>query len=201
MTERKIAALFVDDNGVYSNLTNVDVWGKERDARTYCGPYAVIAHPPCQRWGNMALANYARWGGEHNKIGNDDGCFESALKSVQRYGGVLEHPKNSRAWDKFGLVKPKVKGWVQSSIGFTCEVWQSAYGHKANKATWLYYVGHRRPPEMVWDKPIGSHQIGFPDKRGKERNKPTLSKKEANGTPILYRDTLIEIPKYSRSVR
>jgi len=158
----------------------------------------VIAHPPCQRWGALAAANYARWGGEHNRPGNDGGCFASALASVNRCGGVLEHPAKSRAWAAHGLTKPIKSGWVRSGIGWTCEVWQSAYGHRANKATWLYYVGEIEPPEMKWDKKTGTHQIGFYDKRGKSANKPTLSKREANATPLHFRDALIMLALISR---
>ena len=83
-----IAALYVDSNGVYSELPFVDVWGVERDARKYKGPYPIVAHPPCQKWGKLARVNYARWGGDHNKPENDGGCFLAALSSLQAWGGV-----------------------------------------------------------------------------------------------------------------
>lgn len=196
----KVAALYVETNGAYFGLPGVDPWDEPRDARLYAGPHPVVAHPPCQRWGNMAFVNHARWGGEHNRPGNDGGCFKAALAAVQKFGGVLEHPKNSRAWAEYGLVKPTGKGWRQSGIGFVCEVWQSAYGHRANKATWLYYVGHRRPTELDWSRPVGSHQIGFHDQRGKAANKPTLSRREANATPVAFRDALIGLARHSRAI-
>ena len=62
-----ITALFVEKNGCYYNLRDIDPWDKERDARTYIGFNPVIAHPPCQRWGKMARVNFSRWGGKHNK--------------------------------------------------------------------------------------------------------------------------------------
>jgi hypothetical protein len=76
---------------------------------------------------------------------------------------------------------------------WVCEVWQSAYGHRANKATWLYCYSVVKPHELVWDRPKGEFQIGFQDQRGKARNKPTLGKKEANATPIAFRDELIKL--------
>ena len=145
----------------------------------------------------MAFVNYARWGGEHNRPGNDGGKFEFALACVNRCGGVLEHPKNSRAWSEYGLVKPEFGKWTRSGMGWTCEVWQSAYGHRANKATWLYCVGNAAPPELRWDRPTGSHQVGFHDQRGKEKNKPTLSRREANATPV---DFALELIKMARPV-
>jgi hypothetical protein len=38
-------------------------------------------------------------------------------------------------------------------------------------------------------------EIGFYDQRGKERNKPTLSKYEANATPKAFMEYLIELAK------
>jgi hypothetical protein len=190
-----IAILFAEKNGVYAEIPNVDIWHVGRDASKYPGPYPVIAHPPCQRWGKMAKVNYARWGGEHNRPGNDGGCFASALRSVENFGGVLEHPAQTYAWEEFGLRKPGKNKWSKSGVGWVCEIWQSAYGHRANKATWLYCVNLKgdRPPDMRWDRPRGSHQIGFRDQRGKQRNKPTLTKTEANATPRLFRDSLLGI--------
>jgi hypothetical protein len=115
---------------------------------------------------------------------------------VHRNGGVLEHPAKSRAWDAFGLLRPSQAGWqLTADGGWVCEVWQSAYGHKANKATWLYYVGVAAPPELRWDRPRGTHQVGFHDQRGKQKNKPTLSKREANATPHDFALALIEIAR------
>ena len=188
-----IAALFVQKNGSYSDVEGIDTWPEDRDARLFAGIGPVIAHPPCQLWGALAAVNYARWGGDHNRPGNDGGCFASALGSVNRCGGVLEHPAKSRAWKHHGLDKPTGEGWTRSGLGWVCEVWQSAYGHKANKATWLYYKGEVKPFDLDWSKPKGDFQIGFQDYRGKSRNKPTLSKKEANATPALFRDELIRL--------
>jgi hypothetical protein len=188
-----IAALFVQSDGCYVGLPHVDPWDKQRDARTYAGPWPVVAHPPCQLWGPLANVNYARWGGEHNRPGNDGGCFAFALYAVTRWGGVLEHPKASNAWARYGLVKPSSIGWQRSGDGWVCEVWQSAYGHRANKATWLYYRGANAPFELRWARIVGTHQVGFQDQRGKARNKPTLRPREANATPIEFREELLRL--------
>jgi hypothetical protein len=113
---------------------------------------------------------------------------------VRRFGGVLEHPAKTKAWDAYGLTKPKGTGWQENhSGGWVCEVWQSAYGHRANKATWLYYYGKNPPHELRWERKVGTHQIGFHDQRGKAANKPTLGKREANATPIEFRDELLRL--------
>lgn len=194
MTMTKIAALYVEKDGCYFGLDGVDPWDEERDARKYAGPWPVVAHPPCQRWGALGAANFSRWGGIHNRPGNDGGCFATALHSVRLWGGVLEHPAKSRAWDHFGLTKPRAVGWQRCATGaWVCEVWQSAYGHRASKATWLYYCGEEPPPSLRWDRPAGTYQVGFQDQRGKARNKPTLSRKEASATPPEFRDVLLSI--------
>jgi len=188
-----IAALYVETGGCYFGLPDVEPWDESRDARTYYGPYPVVAHPPCQLWTRFAHVNFARWGGEHNRPKNDGGCFAAALASVRKWGGVLKHPAFSDAWKEFNLLRPESGKWIESAGDWACEVWQSAYGHKARKRTWLLYHGAQEPFEMRWDRPSGSHQIGFHDQRGKQRNKPTISKKAASATPILFRDELLSL--------
>lgn len=186
-----IAALFVERNGAYFGIPDVDPWDEARDARKYDGPHPVVAHPPCQLWVNFAALNFKRWGGEHNRPGNDGGCFSSALASVRRWGGVLEHPASSNAWDAHGLTPPAGCGWQQNLDGeWVTEVWQSAYGHKARKRTWLLYVGARPPLQARWDRPKGSHQCGWFD-----RIKPTLGGKAASRTPPEFADYLILIAR------
>jgi hypothetical protein len=189
-----IAVLFVEEGGAYFGIPDVDPWPESRDARLYAGPWPVVCHLPCQRWGAMAAVNFARWGGEHNRPGNDGGCFASALASVRRWGGVLEHPAQSRAWAAHGLPAPRGRGWQRTADGWVAEVWQSAYGHRARKATWLYAVTSC-PPTLDRRAVPGTHQIGFHDQRGKDRNKPTLGKREASATPLAFRDFLLSIAR------
>jgi hypothetical protein len=204
-TVRTIAALFVATDGAYFGLEGVDPWDVTRDARKYAGPHPVVAHPPCQLWVNFAALNFKRYGGEHNRPGNDGGCFASALRSVRRWGGVLEHPAFSNAWKAHGLKRPEPighsdwpqqSGWQEAGDAWVCEVWQSAYGHRARKRTWLYYFGER-PPELRWDRSAGVAQVGWFD-----RIKPTLSKREAMNTPPAFRDMLLDLARRARpSVR
>lgn len=188
-----VAVLFAMKDSIYKTIPGCDVYDVERDARTYSGDLPVVAHPPCQLWGSMASVNFSRWGGDHNRPGNDGGLFLFALETVRRCGGVLEHPAKSRAFEKYSIPKPKGVGWQKClDGGWVCEVWQSAYGHRANKATWLYCFGSPPIPARL-ERPTGSHQVGFYDQRGKDANKPTLSKKEANSTPLEFANYLISI--------
>lgn len=194
-----IAALYVETNGCYFGLPGVDPWDEARDARGYEGPHPVVAHPPCQLWTRFARVNFKRWGGEHNRPGNDGGCFAAALSAVKTYGGVLEHPAFSDAWKDYDLQRPEPGKWTRQGALWVCEVWQSAYGHKARKRTWLLYSGRNAPFNLRWDRPEGTHQIGFHDQRGKARNKPTISGKAASATPIEFRDSLINLARGARA--
>jgi hypothetical protein len=146
-----IAALFVESQGVYFGMPDLEPWSPPRDARDYAGPHPVIAHPPCERWGRF-------WHGSPRKphqydLGDDSGCFDAALRSLRNYGGVLEHPAQSKAWDKFDLPKPRERGWARDLFSnlWSCEVDQYHYGHDARKPTWLLYCGDG-PPELVWGR-------------------------------------------------
>jgi hypothetical protein len=114
------------------------------------------------------------------------------------FGGVLEHPASSNAWNKFGLQKPTFGEWIRIIPGegreyWVTEVWQSAYGHRARKRTWLLYAGDRHPEACAWNKIAGTHQCGWFD-----RKKPTLSKREASATPEDFAKFLIRLALNSK---
>lgn len=145
-----VAALYVETDGCYFELPDVEPWDAARDARRYAGPWPVVAHPPCQRWGRF-------WHGSTRKphqfcLGMDGGCFAAALMAVRNFGGVLEHPAQSGAWRAFALsTPPKAGGWVKADFwgGWTCHVEQGHYGHVARKATWLY-AARVDLPDLKW---------------------------------------------------
>lgn len=201
-----ISALFVQKNGVYYGLPDVDPWDEERDARLYKGPYPVVAHPPCERWGRYwsggPSASFKR------ELGSDNGCFESALTSVRKYGGVLEHPEASHAFSRFSLSKPTWReGWINAGdgVGHVCCVAQGNYGHAARKLTWLYAVGVKLPV-LDWSIPRPSEtrlDEGFHSKEERARRIKTgvcqrLSKKQIAATPRAFRDVLLQM---ARSVK
>lgn len=199
----KVAALYVEPNGVYSGLPGVDLWDEERDAREYPGPHPVVAHPPCTRWCQLAGLVEARWG---HRRGDDGGCFAAALSAVRRFGGVLEHPAYSDAWAAFGLNRPPVGGgWVNADFegGWTCYVEQGRYGHAARKATWLYACDVDLPslrwgrvPDKMTDALVswcGNHT----DRWDKRRR---VGKREAAATPVEFRDVLLEMARSRASL-
>jgi hypothetical protein len=207
-----IAALYVETDGCYFGVPGVDPWDIERDARTYEGQHPVVAHPPCQRWGRF-------WHGSTRKphqfkMGDDGGCFALALHDVRRCGGVIEHPADSHAWDRFRINKPpRNGGWVKArdtqDNEWTCCVYQGNYGHLAGKPTWLYVSGVPREylPELRWGKteqrihPRALELHGYEKARrigmmamvgGKDKTRIR------NATPPEFRDVLLSI---ARSVK
>jgi len=193
-----IAALFVETNGHYFGLADVDPWDSARDARRYPGPYPVVAHPPCSRWCRLAGLVEARWG---HKRGEDDGCFASALLSVRRWGGVLEHPAYSDAWPAFDLPRPVRGGGWQRGIcgGWSCHVEQGHYGHVAKKATWLYAFGVSSLPSLDWSvTPDGasSAPVSWCGNRvASGETRPRVGKAAAARTPESFRDMLLAIAR------
>jgi hypothetical protein len=190
--------LYVDPNGVYAGLPNVDPWDEERDARLYDGPWPVVAHPPCNRWCRFAKGIETQYG---YKVGDDDGCFASALYDVRTWGGVLEHPAGSLAWDKFDLPKPQSsQGWTSSMLddGASCYIEQGRYGHPMRKATWLYAYGVELP-ELRWgrrlDSELGEFKWGSRLYRpAHDRDRPRCDSAHSS-TTTEFRDVLIAIAR------
>jgi hypothetical protein len=199
-----VAALYVETHGIYAGLPGVELWDIERDARAYAGPWPVVAHPPCERWGRF-------WHGSPRKphqfaLGDDGGCFAAALAAVRRWGGVLEHPADSRAWVAFGLKAPdRAGGWVAADFlgGWTCYVEQGFYGHIARKPTWLYAHGVDLP-SLRWGRGEQRLHPGLVERYGYAyaRRKGVVSciggkdkKAKRNATPVEFRDLLLSVAR------
>jgi hypothetical protein len=203
-----ISALFVARGGCYFDpaLTDVDPWDESRDARLYAGPWPVVAHPPCQRWGRYWF------GGPSAKVrrvlGDDGGCFASALASVRRWGGVLEHPEASRAWRAHELIEPpRSGGWVVADWqgGWTCCVAQGHYGHRAQKFTWLYAVGVELP-SLRWGEFSSGIKLddGYHSAAERRRGKKSgiierMGDRERAATPLPFRDLLLSMARSAQT--
>lgn len=199
-----IAALYVESGGCYFDLPGVDPWPAYKDARLYAGPWPVVAHPPCQRWGRF-------WHGSTRKphqyeLGDDGGCFEAALEAVDRFGGVIEHPADSKAWAHFGFTAPpRAGGWVPAGKDgwWTCYVEQGFYGHESRKPTWLLAKGVDLP-ELRWGR--GEQRIPqwMIDRYGYEKARRIgvvamvggkNKTRKRNATPEPFRDLLLSIAR------
>lgn len=203
----KVAALYVETNGCYFGLDGVEPWDEARDARNYAGPHPVVAHPPCQRWGRYSENHPTK--GKIAETGDDDGCFAAALDAVRTFGGVIEHPKDSKAFvgheKSFNLGRPTPHGWTRSQdgIGWICQVEQGHYGHFSRKATWLY-AAHVDLPTLIWGPaeqrihPVALAKHGYAKARrigmvamvgGKDKTRIR------NATPPEFRDVLLAIAR------
>lgn len=197
-----IAALYVETGGCYFGIDGVDPWDQARDARLYEGPHPVVAHPPCERWGRY-------WSGGpsarvRRKLGDDAGCFASALAAVRKFGGVLEHPEASHAWNRHGIsAPPRAGGWISVDGGWSCCVEQGSYGHFARKATWLYAVGVELPV-LRW-RATGEFvklDLGYHSTAQRRADRAAgvappcrLSARQRRATPIAFRDLLLSMAR------
>lgn len=203
-----VAALYVETDGAYFGLPGVDPWDEARDARKYAGPYPVVAHPPCQRWGKLWAGQplHIKRTGERKIKGDDGGCFAAALAAVRKWGGVLEHPWGSHAWPHFGLnIPPRSGGWIRADFegGWTCCVEQGRYGHYARKPTLLYLFG-ADPEPLEWGYGYAQLDPAVVARMGLKRAK-RLGEVGARGggqnstprihTPVPFRDLLIHLAR------
>lgn len=199
---RVVAALYVQRGGAYYDLVGCDPWDEARDARRYDGPWPVVGHPPCERWGKY-------WGGSPTTFprltkGDDAGCFASCLAAVRRWGGVIEHPEVSHAWRRFGLAAPPYDGgWVNADFvgGWTCRVEQGHYGHPARKGTWLYAFGVELP-SLRWGSSGQRQRLEAGYHTAEERRRAVkrgvvecLPHSQRSVTPPAFRDLLLAMAR------
>lgn len=179
-----IAVLFARADSVYKQLPGVDVFDVERDARTWNGGCPVVAHPPCRAWGRLRKfakprpdeKDLARW----------------AVAQVRKFGGVLEHPAASTLWQDQDLPPP---GKRDAFGGWTLPVTQYWFGHRAEKATWLYIVGvePRDIPAMPLQLGEATHVIRPCTAHASADRKPSVTKAEREHTPPLLAAWLVDL--------
>jgi hypothetical protein len=187
-----VAVLFARADSNYKQLPGVEVFDIERDARTYDGPWPVIAHPPCRGWGR--LRKFAKVRPDERNLAR------LGVALVRAYGGVLEHPEGSTLWNDQQLPAP---GEVDQYGGWTHAISQHWFGHRAEKLTLLYIVGVR--PVDVPPLPMllggATHIISQarPRKDGSRLVKgmpgwrPEVTKAEREHTPPALAAWLVEI--------
>ncbi|WP_444931530.1 hypothetical protein [Microbulbifer sp. SSSA002] len=179
----KIAVLFARQDSNYKSIEGVDVWDAERDARRWPGGSSLIAHPPCRLWGR--LRQFAKGSEDEKELA----IF--AIGKIQKWGGVLEHPAYSTLWKSEGLPLP---GSRDQFDGWTLPVHQHWWGHRAEKATWLYVVGvePKDMPEIPLVLGKATHCIR-PTKSYPRL--PSVTKAEREHTPIDFAHWLVEVAR------
>lgn len=182
MTE--VAVLFARSDSVYKTLPGCDVYDAERDARTFDGGRQVVAHPPCRAWGR--LRQFANPRADERNLGR------LAVALVRECGGVLEHPAESTLWKAQMLPRPG-EGRDQWG-GWTLPINQHWWGHRAEKATWLYIVGC--DPADIPDMPIKLGRATHCIRPTKSYPRlPSVTKAEREHTPPDLAVWLVELAR------
>lgn len=184
-----ISVLFARRDSIYKTFPDCDVWDIDRDALNWLGGNPVVAHPPCRSWGNLKHFAKPRPGEKELAIW--------AVDKVRKHGGVLEHPKGSSLWTVCNLPRP---GDIDEYGGWTLPVNQSWFGHRAEKATFLYIVGCKPKdiPDFEIDMSKPTHVINN-SKTNKDK-RPEVTKSEREHTPIKFAKFLMEIAVRSNKI-
>jgi len=179
----KVAALFCRADSHYKTLDNVDVYDMDRDARTYDGPWPVVAHPPCRAWGR--LRTFAKQRPDERNLAR------LAVALVREFGGVLEHPAGSTLWGAQGLPTP---GRRDAFGGWTLAAPQKWWGHKAEKETWFYVVGcePNDMPELPLVLGEATHVV---QTKKREDYRPHITKAEREHTPPELAQWLVDLAR------
>jgi len=189
------AILFARADSVYKSIDGCDVYDKDRDALTWPGGVSCVAHPPCRGWGKLHYFAKPEPGEK------DFGIW--AAHQVRQFGGVLEHPKDSKLWHAAGLPRP---GQKDDFGGWTLPISQHWWGHRAEKLTWLYVVGCEpgEVPEIPMRMGRATHVIaqsrmrrkdGTRLRKGMEGWRPEVTKAEREHTPIELARWLVDLAR------
>ncbi|MBS0227628.1 MAG: hypothetical protein JSS23_02915 [Proteobacteria bacterium] len=178
-----VAVLFARADSHYKALPDVEVYDMERDARTYDGPWPVVAHPPCRAWGR--LRTFA------NPRPDERNLARLAVGLVREFGGVMEHPAGSTLWASQRLPLP---GARDAYGGWTLAAPQLWWGHKAEKSTWFYIVGCE--PGCIPTVPMvlgeATHVV---QSRKRQDYRPHITKAEREHTPPELAAWLVELAR------
>jgi len=186
-----VSVLFGRRDSVYKTL-GADVWDIDRNAKNWPGGRQIVAHPPCRAWGNL------RANSKHTE--DEKKLAPWAVAQVRCWGGVLEHPARSSLWKTANLPRPGQGLDIYG--GFTLDVDQHWWGHRAQKRTWLYLCGISRSdvpsmPLVITKAPCVITNIhGL--RAGQPGYRKEVTKKEREATPPRFAEWLLSVAALCR---
>lgn len=184
-----VTVLFARRDSIYKSFPACEVYDIERDASTWPGGTPVVAHPPCRLWSKLRHFSTAPL---------SEKCLALwAIVQVRQWGGVLEHPASSSLFASAHLPRP---GREDIYGGRTIGLWQSWFGHRATKPTWLYIVGCPigHLPAMPFVFGEGTHLVSRSSvQRTRRLQRPEISKAEREHTPLLLAKWLLDVARLS----
>lgn len=130
---QKIPILFTQVNSNYLSYPFADCYDEKRDALTFSGHQAVIAHPPCRLWSRLRQFSTAPIQEKELAIW--------AINLVRKNGGILEHPAGSSLFSFMNIPRD---GSYDEFGGFILSIHQHWFGYPARKKTYLYICGCTR---------------------------------------------------------
>lgn len=179
-----VSVLFARSDSIYKTMPGCDVWDAERDALCWPGGSPIVAHPPCRAWGRLRQFAKPRDGEKLLAI--------YSVAMIRSFGGILEHPAESTLWSHMGLPRPGE--FPDSFGGWTLELEQFHFGHRAEKATWVYMVGCKPSelPPVPRREGRATHCIR-PTKSYPRL--PSVTKREREATPPAFAEWLCEVAR------
>lgn len=164
-----VAALFVRANSPYKSIPGVDCYDADRDALTWSGGVPGVFHPPCRGWGKLVAFSkhteeelyLARW----------------SMFMVRKFGGVVEHPYDSRLWADSNCLSFGVR---DEYGGILIPIYQSWWGHRAAKKSAIYVVGPC-PDLPDYEPPNWLQKVA------------NMGKSERERTPVDFAHYLVEL--------
>ena len=179
-----VAVLFARHDSIYKTMPECDVYDSERDARTYDGPWPVVAHPPCRAWGAFAMFAKPR--------PDERNLARLAVALAREFAGVLEHPERSSLWRAQQL--PDCEQRDQYG-GWTLVADQQWWGHKARKRTRFYIVGCHPADVPTIPLSLGraGYVIGDVGRASTGDDRPEISKAEREHTPPELAQWLVSL--------
>lgn len=173
-----VTVLCVRKRSIYKEM-GLDCYDADRDMRTWPGGNAVVAHPPCAQWStfrHLAKVNIA-----------EKALAVDCIRLIRKYGGVLEHPKNSQLYP----AHIPLPGSLDDFGGYSILIEQHWWGHRARKQTLLYIVGcpQRDLPPIPYKLDAITHKVGH----NQHTRLKSVHKKEAEATPPDFAKWLVEV--------